>query len=354
MSSWTFTWSTNASVLALLGGLLIGCVAALRMLTLGRVTGISGIFGELVTFVASDDSLFRFTFVAGLLVGGAVSSIVFKGCYDDWSGVPLVRILIGGFLVGFGTSLGSGCTSGHGVCGLGSLRLRSLVAVGTFMTTGIITATVAGTADYLAPFENTLTLSSASIFAFVCMFVCALLGVLSYHIPAGNKKLWVITIEAASGLFFAFALAISNMTKLGATLAFLDLKRFNPALMFVMGGAILVTFLSFRSIYKLAFPVINDKWSLPTKTEIDRNLVLGSVIFGVGWGLVGACPGPALANMGGNFHVPQAAYFAFMFTGFWSKKIIVDRLLNAPRSLQATLRVNISDGNYQEIGEPEK
>jgi len=122
---------------SLLGGILIGCGAALLWLVNGRIAGISGIIGNLLT-ARHGDIVWRVAFLFGLI--GA------PWFYLALSGMPAVRIeasipviLAGGMLVGFGTRLGSGCTSGHGVCGIARLSIRSVVATCLFMATGCIT-----------------------------------------------------------------------------------------------------------------------------------------------------------------------------------------------------------------------
>ncbi len=116
------------------GGLMIGAASVLLLIGLGRIAGISGIaFGLLEHPNWNIANLWRAGFLIGLVAAGWV--------WTQWTGQPLqpertanVPLLIAsGLLVGYGTSLGSGCTSGHGVCGLGRLSLRSLAAVGTFM-----------------------------------------------------------------------------------------------------------------------------------------------------------------------------------------------------------------------------
>jgi uncharacterized membrane protein YedE/YeeE len=129
-------------LLALLGGALIGSGSALLLLTHGRIAGISGIAGGLV-HRATSDRAWRLAFVAGLLAVGGVAGRVLPAAIGA-PVRPLAAIAIAGLLVGFGTRLGNGCTSGHGVCGLSRLSVRSLVAVATFMTTGAITAMIAG------------------------------------------------------------------------------------------------------------------------------------------------------------------------------------------------------------------
>lgn len=123
---------------ALFGGVLIGGSASMLLLFNGRVAGISGIVGGLVRPRATD-TLWRVLFVAGLLVGGAALARFMPNSIGQ-TGVSLPVAVVAGLLVGFGTRLGSGCTSGHGVCGLSRLSLRSLVATLTFMTAGMIAA----------------------------------------------------------------------------------------------------------------------------------------------------------------------------------------------------------------------
>jgi uncharacterized membrane protein YedE/YeeE len=129
-------------LLALLGGALIGSGSALLLLTHGRIAGISGIAGGLVQRATSDRA-WRIAFLAGLTAAGAVAAVVMPAAIGA-PVRPLAAIAVAGLLVGFGTRLGNGCTSGHGVCGLSRLSVRSLVAVATFMATGAITAILAG------------------------------------------------------------------------------------------------------------------------------------------------------------------------------------------------------------------
>ena len=129
-------------VSATLGGLLIGLAAVVLMLFNGRIAGISGILSG-VAFATRGDKLWRALFILGVisapLVYGffATDAIAFS-ITPSW---PL--LILGGVLVGFGTRLGSGCTSGHGVCGLSRFSTRSLAAVCIFMVTGGMTVVIA-------------------------------------------------------------------------------------------------------------------------------------------------------------------------------------------------------------------
>ena len=125
---------------SLLGGALIGTSATLLLLFDGRVAGISGIVGGLLE-PAPRETAWRALFVAGLLAGGLLVLALRPAAF----GAPVVSLpltALGGLLVGFGTRLGSGCTSGHGVCGISRLSPRSLVATATFMATGVAAAFV--------------------------------------------------------------------------------------------------------------------------------------------------------------------------------------------------------------------
>ncbi|MEJ1958450.1 MAG: DUF6691 family protein [Nitrosomonadales bacterium] len=103
-------------------------------------------------------------------------------------------------------------------------------------------------------------------------------------------------IALVTGLIFGFGLAISGMTHTEIVLGFLDVAgQWNPSLLFVLGGAVIVTVASFHFIGKLPKPVLAERFWVTDAHEIDRSLVIGSVLFGIGWGISGYCPGPAIA-----------------------------------------------------------
>jgi uncharacterized membrane protein YedE/YeeE len=123
---------------SLVGGALIGLSASALLVFAGRVAGISGIVGGLF-LPARGERGWRIAFVAGLLLGSALVAQLVPGSVVPRQGVaPLSLLAAAGVLVGYGTQLGSGCTSGHGVCGLSRLSRRSFVAVATFMLTGAL------------------------------------------------------------------------------------------------------------------------------------------------------------------------------------------------------------------------
>ena len=123
----------------LLGGALIGLSAVLLMASYGRIAGASGIFAGLLTLNFDTEFSWRLIFIIGMLIGAAWSGLFF---FDPssitFNGGPLTTIA-GGLIVGIGTVLGSGCTSGHGICGLSRFSVRALAATCTFMAVAILT-----------------------------------------------------------------------------------------------------------------------------------------------------------------------------------------------------------------------
>jgi hypothetical protein len=134
-------WAHFTPWASLAGGMLIGLAAAMLLLLSGRVAGISGIVGGLLA-PRRDDLAWRIAFIAGLLLAPPAMAML------GWKVLPRIdagfgTLIVAGLLVGAGTSYGSGCTSGHGVCGLSRLSPRSLVATLAFMAAGMATVFVA-------------------------------------------------------------------------------------------------------------------------------------------------------------------------------------------------------------------
>ena len=129
-------------VSAAIGGGLIGLSAVLLMLLTGRIAGISGIFGGLLNF-RSEDRGWRLAFIAGLILAPVIAGLIGYGMAPPKLPASWTVIVAAGFLVGFGTRLGGGCTSGHGICGIARLSGRSIAATLIFMTTAVMTVAVA-------------------------------------------------------------------------------------------------------------------------------------------------------------------------------------------------------------------
>ena len=129
--------SNFTPVSAAVGGALIGLSAVLLMLFTGRIAGVSGIFDGLIN-PQTNDRTWRVAFIAGLVAAPAAAVLV--GYHVPMPQMPdsYMTIVVGGLLVGFGARLGSGCTSGHGICGIARLSQRSIAATGVFMAAAII------------------------------------------------------------------------------------------------------------------------------------------------------------------------------------------------------------------------
>lgn len=103
-------------------------------------------------------------------------------------------------------------------------------------------------------------------------------------------------ISALAGIVFGFGLALAQMTDPAKVIGFLDVTgQWDPTLALVLGGAVLVTLVSFRFILLRAQPVFDTRFHLPTRRDIDVRLISGAAIFGIGWGVAGLCPGPGVA-----------------------------------------------------------
>lgn len=135
-----------------------------------------------------------------------------------------------------------------------------------------------------------------------------------------------LLLALISGLIFGIGLIVSGMTDPAKVIGFLDLAgSWNPALALVMGGAVAVAALAFKLAARRRASLLSDPFQLPTATKLDRRLVLGSIAFGIGWGLAGFCPGPALASLAGGAVKP------LIFTGAMLAGMAIFELLERRR-----------------------
>ncbi|MDZ4083144.1 MAG: YeeE/YedE family protein [Bdellovibrionales bacterium] len=142
----------------------------------------------------------------------------------------------------------------------------------------------------------------------------------------GNSQMNTAVAALAVGFIFAVGLGISGMTKPSKVVGFLDLfGNWDPSLMFVMAGAIGVHFVTYKIIRKRATPLLVPNWQVPTKTELTPALVIGAVLFGVGWGLGGFCPGPAMTSLA-SLQAKPVIFVISMLVGMYLFKL-VDRKL---------------------------
>jgi uncharacterized membrane protein YedE/YeeE len=321
----------------LAGGVIIAATSSALFFFTGQVLGISGIFGR--TFSRRHAwSSWRVPFLAGLLASGPL--LLAYAPSSLGASEPTLRpaaAAAAGILVGMGTRMSNGCTSGHGVVGLARLSPRSLVAVLTFMGTGAATAYAARA---WAPLRNLLeapvfdeSVARLGHHAGIGAAVAALmLGAFAFRqhwlethptraasasaaagtrSSAAGDSLAAKAAAGAIGLAFGLGLGLSGMTDPAKVQGFLDVSRpggWDPTLMAVMGGAVGVNFLTFGWMARHNGPPVlqcsdtagRARSSLITigpkgsNLKVDTALVGGSALFGAGWGLAGICPGPGI------------------------------------------------------------
>mmetsp|Transcript_22490 Transcript_22490/g.29400 ORF Transcript_22490/g.29400 Transcript_22490/m.29400 type:complete len:388 (+) Transcript_22490:27-1190(+) len=364
-----FTIDSASSAVA--GGTVLGLVVLTKMRANGNILGISGIVGGLTkksAFRAKDVGE-RICFLLGMLGGGCIlASLVPSSLGNPMPALYLltlkdqIRLAAAGLMVGYGTALGSGCTSGHGICGNSRLSPRSMAATGSFMLAGAIGATLGQTRTWLSEMTSINNIEDSNIInniiswppipstSFVLASSLAFIFGLStqtvlYFLTNENDKdkkksskneLARMIIDGFCGLAFSIALGIAGMTSQERVASFLDLssglKEWDPTLGLVMGGALGLTTpiisMWVKGLHLLpeGKPVTCNEYSL-TKIKgksVDKKILLGSFLFGCGWGLGGLCPGPAMIGLGaqlfstgvsGNAQ-PMLLFNAAMVTGW--------------------------------------
>lgn len=131
-----------------------------------------------------------------------------------------------------------------------------------------------------------------------------------------KKQHLTLAASYLAGLLFSLGLAVSGMTDPARVVGFLDVAgNWDPTLMFVLGGAVITTFIGYRFVLKQPAPMLAGRFELPSKRDLDTRLLGGAALFGVGWGLSGYCPGPAIASLGGAT-LPLMAMLATMVLGW--------------------------------------
>ena len=139
----------------------------------------------------------------------------------------------------------------------------------------------------------------------------------------------------ALGALFAVGLGVSGMTQPGKVIGFLDVAgNWDPALAFVMGGAVIVTFIGYRWALGRPAPLLSPSFQVPTRRDIDAQLLIGAALFGVGWGMAGFCPGPALVALASG-STDVMIFVGAMFAGFMAKDLVIKPGSSSPAPAQA-------------------
>uniref|UniRef100_A0A7S3EKC0 Sulphur transport domain-containing protein n=1 Tax=Rhodosorus marinus TaxID=101924 RepID=A0A7S3EKC0_9RHOD len=317
-------------VKGLLGGGLMAVATSSFLALTGRLIGLSGIFASVLKPSVRGFS-WKAAFTSGLMLGSLVTQTQTRG---DWVLMPFngmfpswFAYIVGGFLVGFGTRLANGCTSGHGLSGIARFSARSTLATITFLGTGIATATMI---DALGggPFRNfpdALDQSNDYLRWFAAVGAFGLL-IRSVGLSMGDgNSLINVVVPFGAGATFGAGLTVSAMITPEKLLGFLtmtDFETWDATLMVVFATGVALNSIFFKLILSsLERPVLaqtneEPKFEVPTNNcDITRKLILGSLIFGAGMGISGACPGPGLVlkTMG----MPKGwAYTISMYAGF--------------------------------------
>ena len=371
----TMTSLQFTPVHALCGGALLGIASIAKLALTGRVLGVSESFKRPLTGdVRGSDA----AFVAGLLFAGAMHTAISGGvaAMPHEPMVPLAQVALAGFLVGVGSSLGNGCTSGHGICGNARLSPRSMAYTCVFMLFGFGAATLAGTNAALgiaeasalrnvaypaaASVAHWAALAAAAVAAFAALGFLAsgsrgsstartLAGKtgnsgldpllvsesdsvgattnaphVQQRLPSARQKKLDVVSDFVVGAIFGAGLVVSGMIHPAKVSGFLSATSaaWDPSLALVMGGALALCVPGFALVRKtVKSPACAADFSTPTATRMDAKLAVGGMCFGIGWGIGGICPGPAVVALASGVNpLPVAAWLAAMVAGIAADK----------------------------------
>jgi uncharacterized membrane protein YedE/YeeE len=243
-------------IYGLVGGLLIGFAGVILLLGNGHIMGASGIIGSLVDQTSGAATPERAAFLFTLVLVPAllqIGSPVKTGTIQS----PLL-LICAGICVGIGNRIANGCTSGHGACGISRFSVRGIIATVVYIV------------------------GCSYRFCFASDYGRAVMRIL---------------LALLSGGLFGASLHISGMTDTGKVQGFLDLfGAWDPTLAFVMGGAIVSMAIAWPMVPGRS-PLAGGTFAFPHEHRLDNKLILGALLFGIGWGLIGLCPGPAIASL---------------------------------------------------------
>lgn len=277
----------------------------------GRITGLSGAFNSVVKYDKAAGFEWKAAFMIALMTIPALLNQIYGNVivtkegftfrmFDENDEIDkrqdIAAWIIGGFLVGWGTRMGNGCTSGHGVCGLPRFAPRSIAATCTFMATGFMIATL----RYYVPFLNngpSFGADYAPVWRWVALGVLIAINLYAlFLILATAGRRLELLLSYFFGLLFGLGLVISGMCRISKIQNFLIIGDvWDPSLMFVMASAVAINVVTFNYILrKVEKPVMGGTYGVPPRGVIDLRLLGGAAIFGLGWGLAGLCPGPGV------------------------------------------------------------
>ena len=321
----------QAVVFAIIGGSLIAFATTLHLMLFGRRTEVSSIFTSLIG--CGHDSWFRwkFGFFCGFITGtygvfmifghnltaGNIAIDLFDQQELSQHGLSTFGFALAGLMVGFGARLVDGCISGHGICGVPQKSLKSFIAMIIFLITGIVTGTVRSSYPILTSNQD-IGKEAIEQYKTIADFLYALMLIYFAYDLNVNSSLLREKLETLSclfiGLVFGLGLSISGMCQRSISLSFLNLNNrngWNPSFLITLFTAIAVNLVTFNLLQKQK-PMFAESFEF-SDNKIDWKVIVGPTIFGIGWGLSGLSPAPALVN--GFLLMKMLAYIPFMAAG---------------------------------------
>ena len=277
---------------ATIGGLLVGIAVGMYMLVASKIAGHSGMLKALLVGPRDHSKL---SYLLGLLFAGAALSAAVPNTFFEKPKEPQLSLFALGMVMGVGTYVGNGCTSGHGLCGLSRFSYRSFAAVPVFMISAILASSAStgfaiGSPAPVAAMEP----GTASAVAVVVCVLAVLLVPVSLLMRKATAVYAEIVLGFWCGLCGGAGLAIGGMAQPSSVQAALSLQRTDLTLWTLFVVALVTTF----SFYRLATSRGVAEACTATQGRVDGQLLLGAALFGTSWGATGACPGPLVVIVG--------------------------------------------------------